>query len=171
MTIQKKAKKEKVTYENFTPEKVHELDQEMLAIESTMWLEGITLKKLRWQVRMTVKTILPRSYRAYKVELELDESPYLERIEELERDFDASLFANDKTEKKKHHENIKEMREQLSKLQEETEYIKFTATVDELKYKANETSLLMNIPDDVIEAFNRQKTRFDIYKVTLTPII
>lgn len=146
-------------------------DNEMLAIESTMWLETITLKKLRWQIRMTVKTTLPRSYRAYKVELDLDESPYLERIEELEKEFDASLFSNDKNEKKKHHEKIKEMREQLDKMKGECEYIKFTATVDELKYKVNETSLLMNIPDDVIEAFNRQKTRFDIYKVTLTPII
>jgi len=146
-------------------------DEEMLAINSTLFLETLQLKKLRWQAKITVRTTLPRSYRAYKIELELDDAPYLERIQELEEEFDATLFKDDKSSKKAHQDKVREMRDQLTRMRDETELIKFTAIVDELKYKSNETTLLMQIPDDVIEPFNRQKTRFDIYKITLTPII
>lgn len=164
-------KKKKIAYEDLSLEKVAEIKADELAIQSTMDLESITMKAKRWQIRMYIRSILPRSYRGYKVSLSLDESPYLERIKEKEVEFDSQLFKNDKIEKKKHHESIKEMRTQLEKMRDDCEKIDFTAVVDELKYKDGQTSLLMQVPDDVIEPFNRQKTRFEIYKVILTPII
>lgn len=145
-------------------------DADILAITSTMALDTVQLKGLRWQVKMTVRTTLPRSYRGYVVLLDLDEAPYLSRIKELEDEFDGTLFKEDPVEKKKHIERLKVQKDQLERLRNECEEIKFVAIVDELKYKENTTQLLMRVPDDVIEAFNRQKTRFEIYKVILTPI-
>lgn len=154
-----------------TKELLTQENEDILSIESTISLDTIALKRMRWQVKMTVRTTLPRSYRLYKVTLELDDAPYVERIGELEAEFDASLFRNDKGQVKIHNGKVKEMKEQLERMIEECEVIDFTATVDEIKYKDSHTTLLMNVPDDVIESFNRQKTRLDIYKIILTPLL
>lgn len=126
---------------------------------------------MRWKAKFIVKAILSRSYREYKVMLELDETPYTKRINELQAEFDGTLFKDDLIEKKHHQEKINEMKKQLERLQDDCEYIEFVALVDEIKYKDGFTHLLLQIPDDIVEPFNRQKTRFDIYKLSLVPVI
>lgn len=159
----------------YMPKKKQLIDEEkslddILSIESTMLLDTIQLKNSRWQVKMLVATLLPKSYHYYKITLDFDEAPYIERIEELEAQFDATLFRNDAGEVKKHNKVLKEMREQLEFLQNQCEHIEFSATVEEIKYKDTRTSILARVPDDVIEPFNRQKIRLHLYKVKLTPI-
>lgn len=146
-------------------------DETLLDIVSTIDLESITLKRKRWETKLTVRETLPQSYRTYRVILELDEKPYRDRIGDLQTSFESSLFATQAKERKAHKKQMDELENQLETLADECERIEFIATVRELKYKDAHTTLLMLIPDDVVEPFNRQKTRLELYKVTLRPIL
>lgn len=161
----KKETKPKKTKELLTPEELENVGK----IESTLSLDTIQLKRLKWQCKIWVKCTLPKTYRSYKIELSLDESPYIKRIDDLESEFSGSLFSTDKASVKAHNQKIAEIRQKLDQLRNDTEKIEFVSLVEELKYKDAETVLLITLPDDVIEAFNRQKSRFDLYKIVLIP--
>lgn len=168
MATKKDTKKKKVESkpkELLTPEELENVGK----IESTLSLDTIQLKRLKWQCKIWVKTTLPKTYRSYRIELSLDEDPYIKRIDDLETDFSNSLFASDKASIKAHNQKISEIRTKLDQLRNDTEKIEFVSLVEELKYKDAETILLITLPDDVIEAFNRQKARFDLYKIVLIP--
>ncbi len=139
-------------------------------IESKIQLEQLTLKNKRWEAKLIVNTILPRSYHRYTIELSLDEKPYLERIEAIEKDLRSSLFAEEKVSKKKSIETINGIQKELDSMRKQCEEIKFGAVVQEIKYKDGETVVICRIPDDVIEPLNRQKYKMDAYRILLTPI-
>lgn len=69
--------------ELLTPEELENVGK----IESTLSLDTIQLKRLKWQCKIWVKCTLPKTYRSYKIELSLDEAPYLKRIDDLESEF------------------------------------------------------------------------------------
>lgn len=138
-------------------------------IESELSLDSITLKKQRWEMKVYVKTTLPRSYHRYKMNLQLDEQPYLDRIDDVEKGLDDTLFKDNPAERKQVNEKVKKMRAELDAKRNECEVIEFFATVMELKYKDGETRLVVRVPDDIIEPMNRQKSRLDLYKLTLYP--
>ena len=144
--------------------------EEASKIESELYLESIVLKDMKWNIKLTVKKTLPKSYHKYKVVLELDETPYAERIEEIESELNDSLFRDDKASRKTMQNRVGDIRKQLEAVRNDCEKIDFHATIEELKYKDSDTKLVMRVPDDVIEPFNRQKTRFDVYKITLYPV-
>jgi len=146
-------------------------DEEVLSIKSKLDLREIKLKDLSWFIKLNVKDILPRAYHRYKMRFELDTAPYIERIEEVENQLNDSLFASDPGQVRETNKKVAEMRAQLDELQKECETIEFTARVEEIKYKDGGTLLLIIAPDDVIEAFNRQKMRFDKYLLVLNPVI
>lgn len=136
-------------------------------IEASVLLESLEMKKLRWSAKICVFEILPKTYHSYKVKLVFDDKTYIERIDQLIEEFETSLFANDRASKKVHDRKIAGMRADLDKKIAECEKIEFVGLIEELKYKNARTELKMIVPDDVIEAFNRQKTRFNIYKICL----
>jgi hypothetical protein len=149
-----------------TPEAI----DDALKIVSGVTLNGITLKGLIWTGVITIRTILPKSYHMYEIKLELDESDAMRRIDELNADVDGTLFANDRGVRKARDEKIKEVRKRLDELRKECEIIKFSSTVDSLKYGSGCTTLQMRFPDDIVEPLNRQKSRLQLYKVTLIPL-
>lgn len=172
MAKPKQIKKEKkVVFKKRTklPELLDTSIEDVGKIESSLDLETIQLKRKKWQAKVSIRTTLPKSYRCYKVELSLDEAPYIRRIDDLEAEFNGTLFATDNASIKQHDKNLKELRAKLEQLRSDCEDIEFTTTVDELKYKDGNTNLLITLPDDVIEPFNRQKARLDIYKIILIP--
>jgi hypothetical protein len=132
--------------------------------------------KLQWQAKMSVTKILPKSYHDYKVVILLDESPYLKAIAdyELER---RQLGHGQQTllpemmeaRKTELHDKIVEERQFLEKKRDECKKIEFIGEVKELKYKDGDTSLLMRLPDNVIEEINQMKFLFVNYKIELTP--
>ena len=139
-------------------------------IESKIEVESITLKNKRWRAKLIINTILPRSYHLYSITLEVDEAPYLKRIEDLQRGLDESLFKEERVSKKKTIESINNINKELAQMKKDCETIKFGATVEEIKYRDGDTLLACRIPDDVIEPLNRQKYRMEAYKIGLTPI-
>jgi hypothetical protein len=154
-----------------TPKELDEAFEEEMKIESGVALNGISLKGQIWTGTITIKTTLPKSYYRYKMHLELDEHPYLRRIDDLNRDHDSSLFKNDRAMRKANDEKISEIHNKLESLRRECETIEFSATVDSLKYSNGGTTLSMRLPDDIVEPFNRQKSRLDLYKISLIPIL
>lgn len=147
------------------------LDSEAPAgIVSTVRLDEIKLKDLKWVVKLRIGTQLPKSYHLYKIHMELDEQPYLDRIADLEAQVKGTLFENDKAQIKQLDESIARVRKDLDERRKECEVMKFNATVEEVKWKDSDTILTARVPDDIIEAFNRQKSRFGYYKITLESI-
>lgn len=144
---------------------------EIGAITSTLQLEALELKRLRWRGKFNVETILPRTYHRYRMVLNFDEAPYLERIQDMEDSFGAGLFKNDPKQVKQHNKAVGDLRDDMLRLKNDCETMDFWATVEELKYKDTDTILTVRIPDDVIEAINRQKSRLSLYKVELVPLL
>lgn len=144
--------------------------EDILKVESTIRLELLSLKDKKWTAKFLIGAILPKSYHRYQVTLQLDESPYLERIEELEKGLNDSLFKEEKTSVKATNKRIGEIREELERMRRDCEEIQFNARVEEIKYKDNDTRLTCIIPDDIIEPINKQKYRLEAYKVILLPL-
>ena len=138
-------------------------------IESTIFLQELKLKDKRWTSKMLIGTTLPKSYHRYSVKMELDESPYLERIEELEKGLDESLFKEEKSSLKSTQKRVKEIRQELERMQNDCYTIEFYCTVEEVKYKDSETLLTTRVPDDIIQDLNAQKFRLEAYKIALIP--
>lgn len=151
-------------------EKKSLLDDVTLDITAELDLDTIQLKGNRWLVRLFIESILPRAYHIYKIKLFLNEQPYLEKIEKLEAELSSSLFANDASSRKSTEKSVKEVRDKLDSLRRDCETFSFTASIVELKYKDDGTVIMLRVPDEVIEPFNRQKHRMDLYNVTLEPI-
>ena len=148
---------------------VEDVAVEASKIESAFDLVSLTMKEMRWSVKLGIRSILPRSYHQYKITLQLNEKPWLDRIDDFEAELNGSLFKNEKTSKKDVAKKVAEQRKDLDETRKVCEKIEFSGIVESLKYKNNETSLEMRIPDDVIQAINQQKVRLPIYKISLVP--
>lgn len=138
-------------------------------IESTIFLQELKLKDKRWSAKMLIGTILPKSYHRYQVKMSLDESPYEERIEELAKGLDESLFKEEKSSVKSTQKRIKEIRQELERMKNDCFDIEFFCTVEEVKYKDSETLLTSRVPDDIVQDLNIQKFRLEAYKIALIP--
>lgn len=144
--------------------------EDILKVESTIYLELLQLKDKKWSARFLIGAILPKSYHRYQITLTLNEEPYLERIEELEKGLNESLFKEEKSSVAKTNKRIGEIRDELNRMRRDCPEIEFNATVEEIKYKDSETRLTCRIPDDIIEPINKQKYRLEAYKVILLPL-
>lgn len=143
---------------------------EILKVESTIYLDLLQLKDKKWTARFIIGAILPKSYHRYQITLMLNEEPYLERIEELEKGLNESLFKEEKMSVKNTNKRIGEIRDELERMRRDCPEIQFNATVEEIKYKDSDTRLTCRIPDDIIEPINKQKYRLEAYKVVLLPL-
>lgn len=144
--------------------------EDILKVESTIYLELLQLKDKKWTARFLIGAILPKSYHRYKMTLILNEEPYLERIEELEKGLNESLFKEEKSSVKGTNKRIGEIRDELERMRRDCPEIQFNTTIEEIKYKDAETRLTCRIPDDIIEPINKQKYRLEAYKVILLPL-
>lgn len=145
--------------------------EESTAIVTRCALDEIKLKDLIWLVKLSVNETLPRAYYRYELVMEYDREPEERRIIELTKELDGTLFENENSEIKKIETKIQEIRERMEERERECERMLFSAIVQEIKYKvAGKTQITIQVPDDIIEAFNRQKTRFNLYKITLEPV-
>lgn len=81
----------------------------------------------------------------------------------------GSLFKGNPAEEKKHDKLVSDLRMQKQKEKQECEPIEFSVRVEKLAYKDGNTVIDVLVPDDVVEAFNRQKHRMNMYAVTLIP--
>lgn len=157
--MKKKMKDEKKKTRKARGNRAELLDEKDLdkvgVIESRIEVEQITLKNKRWKAHLVIGTILPRSYHQYNIDLDLDEQPYLDRIADIEKDLNDSLFAEEKVSKKQSHEKINKIKKELEEMRKVCERIQFVAVVEEIKYRDGDTLLACRIPDDVIEPLNR----------------
>ena len=139
------------------------------SIDTKIDLNKIMLKELQWMMTLKVRTILPRAYHLYTIRLKYDEGPLDRRIAHLEEQMSGSLFKGNPAEEKKHDKLVADLRIQKQKEKQECESIEFGVRVEKLAYKDGNTVIDVLVPDDVIEAFNRQKHRLNMYAVTLIP--
>lgn len=138
-------------------------------IESTIFLQELKLKDKRWSAKMLIGAILPKAYHRYNVKMVLDESPYEDRIADLEKGLDDSLFREERNSVRDTNKRIKEIRQELERMQNDCYDIEFACVVEEVKYKDSDTLLTARIPDDIIEDLNKQKFRLEAYKIMLFP--
>lgn len=147
-----------------------DLAEEPGVIDTSLELNTIRLAGLRWNVNLHVASTLPRSYHLYTIKMFFDRRPTGDRIDEIERSLNDSLFSSDRAERKKLEERVSKMRNEMEQQARECDATEFNATVETLKYKDSGTSLDVRVPDDVIEWFNRHKHHMQLYRVLLVPI-
>lgn len=145
------------------------------AIVSTFSLEHLQLKKDRaWRFRILVQAPVPLMFRNLLVRLSLDESPYEERITDVEKrkeeiDSEASLF---KDEKKKQlsdcDKQIAAIKKELEKARDAYDTMEFAAAVEEMKYTdRNFTMLTMIVAESDVAPLIKNHSQFRHYKVEI----
>ena len=140
------------------------------SIKTTIEIGEIKLKDLVWSAKLIIGTLLPKSYRQYSVSMYFNDEPNLKRIKELKKDFSNTLFSKDPKQKLEFDKKVDSLENEVKQLRKDLEKINFSCTVAELKYKDSNTVLTIRMPDDVIEAFNRQKTKLSLYEISLEPL-
>ena len=146
-----------------------ELDKAGMIESTTIDVEQLTLRGKRWRATLKIGTILPRSYHQYDIKLDLDEEPYEKRIEEIRKTLENGLFSGERVSRKQANESIKAIEDEMRQMRRDCERIDFRAVVETIAYKDSETVVVCRVPDDVIEPINRQKFRFEAYKIALIP--
>lgn len=132
----------------------------------------LKLKGRVWRLKITTDKILKESHQNYKVAMSFDEKPDMDLIAKIQKDLDSGLFKADGISRKNAQKSIDRIEKEMAEKKELCEDIKFPATILELKYVPGGTSLVMIIPDKVIEAFNRQKMQLkELYKIELEPTL
>lgn len=138
-------------------------------------LEHLQLKKDRyWRFRVLVQAPVPLMYRHLVVTLSLNETPYAERIADVElreREIKAenSLFA---AEKKK---ELKQCEKQIEDIKKELELAKesypsqaFEASVEEMKYTdKNFTMLTMLVGESDVHGLIEKHRSFSRYQIEI----
>lgn len=156
--------------------KVVKKEENELAIkhESVFLLENITLKKdTIWRMKLTLKKLLPQSYREYFVRLSVNEAPFEMRIEDLKRkrlevESENQLFGDQKKRQLSNiDDEIKEVEKELSDMVKSLPVIEFDATIEALAYKDSDTVLVLMIPSASIDELNTNRSQFSHYKIEL----
>lgn len=128
-------------------------------------------------LKLTLKTVLPQSFREYTVRLSYNEVPMQTkiadmkaRIEEVKSDKQNDLFPTEgakKTQIKNITADIKELEEELAENIRTTKVLEFEATIDKLEYKDGDTIVTMQIFKEVINELNDVASILQNYKVEL----
>lgn len=185
----KKIKKENVIPEglkshNIKPEKgdtkellnVNEFEKE-LTISSRFALTSVTLKEMRWNMKIHVYQILPRTYHKYTIKFLVDEEPFESRIKSLDQkrekiNSDPVLFDKFRDKDMKDIDSmVMSIRHELAEIKRQCDTIEFVAEIEELKYKDGHTIVTMKIPDNIIEPLNKAKMLINYYRANLLPLL
>lgn len=138
-------------------------------IESSVDILEVKLKDGIWTTKFDVNSVLPQTFRDYTITLQYDEGPLTRRMKHLRDSLKGTLFESEEISKKDVMLDIKKVEKEIQENKEKCETIKFPAMVMELKYALHNTVINVRTPDNVIEAFNRQKRNLNLYKIILNP--
>lgn len=138
-------------------------------IESSVDILEVKLKDGMWTTKFDVYSVLPQTFRDYTITLQYNEGPLTEKIKKLRNSLKGTLFESEEISKKDVLLDIKKIEKEIEEGKEKCEMIKFPAMVMELKYALHNTVINVRTPDNVIEAFNRQKRNLNLYKIILNP--
>lgn len=147
------------------------LDQDIADIESKFYLEELKMKGNEWTCKLVVSTVLSQTQHLYDMTLVFDESPFTERIKDLEARSRGSLFSGTADDNRELREHVDEITADMKKLKRECNTIEMSVIVKEVKYKdTRTTSLTLLIKDTVIADLNCQKELLKYYKLVMKPV-
>ena len=146
-----------------------EISSSRSVIESNVNILEVKLKDGIWTTKFDVFSVLPQTFRDYTITLEYDEAPLKTKIQRLRDSLKGTLFESEEISKKDIMLDIKKVEKEIQEGKDKCETIKFPAMVMELKYALHNTVINVRTPDNVIEAFNRQKRNLNLYKIILNP--
>lgn len=142
--------------------------------ESVFLLDSLTMKKdFAWYLKLTLKIVLPQSFREYKVKMSVNEKPYESRIADLEREIakieeESTLFPDGKPKQVANiKKQIKSVQEELKDMQETCPEFEFAGIIEALQYKIGDTQIILRIPADVVNDINAHRLLLDNYKIEL----
>lgn len=140
-----------------------------LATEAKFELIEMKLRGMIWTLKLKVATQLPDAHRNYAVKLFLDEQPYTDRIESIQRDLKQGLFKDSKEEEADAKRRIDEINDELEGAKEMYQTIEFAATLTELKYVTGGTQIVAAFDQEAVAAINERKGDLREYKISLNP--
>ena len=138
-------------------------------ISTSVNILEVKLKDGIWTTKFDVFSVLPQTFRNYTITLQYDEEPLKNKIKKLRDSLRGTLFETEEISKKDILLDVKEVQKEIEDGKKKCETIKFPAMVMELKYAIHNTVINVRTPDNVIEAFNRQKHNLRLYKIILSP--
>lgn len=152
-----------------------ESNEDLLALyESKFLLDSLTMKKdFAWYLKLTLKIMLPQSFREYTVKMSVNEKPYEARIEDFENEIarikeEASLFPDGKDKQVKNvQKQIKSVETELADMRDTCPEFEFQGIIEELKYKTGDTQIVLRVPADVVNDINAHRLLLDNYKIEL----
>lgn len=132
-------------------------------------------KFLSWNMKLVLKTVLPQTFRQYKLVLSLNEEPYQTKIEaldrniaEIEADGQNELFEGGKKGRiKAIKEEIREVEQELEEMRGMAKEISFFGSIQKLEYKYGDTIIVVTVPGEVVGDINNIRTILKDYKVDL----
>lgn len=129
----------------------------------------------RWSVQMVVTGRLHETKSDYKMKLEFNDEPFLNTVKALEKDIkdieeNPTLLQSIDNEKINHlNHRIDDTKREMNDLKKECEDIDFIAQTSKCEFTGN-TKIVFFIIDSVVEQLNKQKYKFDKYRVVLETI-
>lgn len=140
-------------------------------------LDQIVMKKdYVWRIKMFIKETLKKTFHSYGVKLIFNDEPYLTNIEDLESEVkriktSQRLFPDIKGLKKARKE-VEEATYELRDLRGKCPVIEFDGTVEELKYKEEdtETMITLRLSAEKVNELNELRLMLGYYKIELTQL-
>lgn len=152
------------------------LDEVSLALESKFKLKEIKLNSnFQWSAKFEFEEHIPKSYHRYKLALKLDEEPYNNELERYaweiknHQENPSLLPSTDQESIKTYEKFIEECKADLETARKENPTIEFVVRTSEIKYKDNNTVIVFDMPDRIINVINDHKMRFAAYTAELDP--
>lgn len=153
-----------------------EIENTSLAIVSGFSLIELKMKNdLRWTLKILVHEIMPKAHHDYSIKFEFDEEPYQDNIDQLEQDIsdlsdNPTMFPDvDKKTVNDIQTRIEKIKKEMEKMRNDCPDISFVAQTEEVKYKGNDTVLVVRILDTVIDPINEHRFKFSHYRAVLDP--
>lgn len=130
-------------------------------------------KDLVWLMKLSLFTILPQTFREYKVVLSLNEEPWETKIEAFKRNIEeakseASLFPDERKKNVKGIEaEIAEVEDELEDMRNQTPTIEFAGFIVKLEYKDGKTIIVVTVPGERVNNINSVRDLLKFYKIEL----
>ncbi len=139
-------------------------------------LSKLVMDGSNWHMYMTVQKPLPQNYRAYDFCLTVDTRPLERQIEGLKHKIrmereDRKLFEDETNKEVERLEaSIKIAEKEKSEMLKNFEDINFVGYLEQVKYKASTTEMVVGFPAEVVGKINEYRFSLKEYKLDLRPI-
>lgn len=145
------------------------------SVRSKFFFREISAKSgERWRIKIGVRRLLPEALMSYQVTLALDEEPFMEEIEGIEKNIrnanaNPELFDDAKSQARALQRELADANKKLKEARETYPPFEFTGTIEEVKFDRANGITFATLSVDDVDALKLADMRHDMksYKIEL----